>query len=134
MSILDNLKRSEVAVYVSKFHKRGLGTLLANAAADAITEGIKSDKWKQYMALFCDTPEELERLTKPKENDPNETNYLKRMRAYILANAICSSDTGTVTANGVDERIDANLSDEAPPDVEDPAVLRAALGFDIPKF
>ena len=133
MTILDNLKRSEVAVYVSKFHKRGLGTLLANAAADAITEGINSDQWKQYMALFCDTPEELERLTKPKQNDPNET-YLKRMRAYILANAICSSDTGTVTANGVDERIDQNLSAQAPADVGDPAALRAALGFDIPRF
>lgn len=131
MSIYDNLRRTEVAVSMSKFKKTRLGTQLGNAATAAITNGPKSDEWKQYMALFCDTPEELERLTMPK---PGEDNYLPRMRAYIVANAVCASDTGTVTANGVDERIDEQLSAAAPEEVGDPAALRAELGFEIPKY
>ena len=130
MSIINNLKRSGAAVAISKFKQAGLGTQLANAAADAITKGVGSDEWNQYMALFCDTPEELELLTKPKEDEPA---YLRRTRAYILANSICSSDTGTRTANGVNVEIDNDVSASAADGVGDPAALRAELGFEIPQ-
>ncbi len=129
------MKRSEVAVIVSKFKKTGLGTQIGNAAVEAITAGPGSKEWKRYMALFCDTPEELERLTKPKAG---EDSYLRKARAYIVANAICASETGTVTANAVDERIDANLTAALSPEeaeaIGNPQTLRDELGFEITRF
>jgi hypothetical protein len=128
MSIIDNLKRTEVAVYVDNFKGGDLGRRIGNAAVKAIMKGFGSTEWKKYMALFCDTPEELERLTVEKETDPN---YMPQMRAYIVSNAVCAGDTGTRTANKVDGTdIEPAAGAAAAADVGNPAAVR---DFDIPQ-
>src|SRR4051812_17564473 len=84
-----------------------LGKRVSNAAVAALTNGIHSNEWKQYMSLFADNTAQLERLTVPNPNtDPA---YLPLMRAYIVSNAICDIGTPAHTANRIDERIDQDL-------------------------
>jgi hypothetical protein len=131
MSILDNLKRTEVAVYVSNFKKGDLGRKIGDAAVAAIMNGLKSKEWQQYMALFCDTPAELERLTVPKDG---EDDYLPQMRAYIVANAVCAGETGTRTSNKVDSRIEPIPDADVTAELADLAQLKTDVGFSIPQF
>lgn len=134
MSILDNLKRTEVAVAVDSFKKASnpsLGRRIAEAGVAAIMNGMDSDEWKKYMALFCDTREELQHLTVV---DPvHDPDYMPQMRAYMVANAICASDTGTQTANRVTEDVEPVPGVALAADTADPAELRAQLTFSIPQ-
>jgi hypothetical protein len=131
MSIIRNLQRTAVVVAVDTFLGGSLASQIGDAAVKAITEGMESDEWKQYMALFCDTKEELAQLTVVSEN---EGDYMPQMRAYIVANAVCAGDTGTETANGINNPIDPPSNAVAPEGTEDPAALRQELGFEIPQL
>jgi hypothetical protein len=125
MSIYDNLQRTHIAVALDK-HKKlsnpSLGTRIGEKAVDAIMNGIGSKEWVRYMALFCDTREELQRLTVP---DPdNDGNYMPQMRAYIVANAVCFSETFTQTANGVNRDVEPLPNTPVEEGVADPAAVR----------
>lgn len=134
MPILDNLKRTHIAVALDNFRnpdaEPSLGKRIGEAAVAAIMKGIESDEWKLYMSLFCDTREELQRLTVP---DPaNEEDYMPQMRAYMVANAVCFSETFTQTANGVDRNVEPIPGIPVTANVADPAALRGQLTFSIP--
>ena len=134
MSILENLKRTQVAVTIDNFKKAtdpSLGTRIGRAAVAAIMNGIGSDEWKRYMALFCDTREQLQRLTV--EDTDNEEDYMPQMRAYMVANAVCFSETFTQTANGVGRSVEPIPGVPLLAETPEPADLRAQLTFSIPQ-
>lgn len=89
MSIKDNLEKARKVVHKDK---TGLGVTkeLREAAIEAITHGINSEQGKKYMALFCETKNELALLTVARED---EANYMPQMRAYTPADAICTPDS-----------------------------------------
>jgi len=114
MSILLNLKKVHAAVVTDNtkaamgIAEAGkLGEAIGRKAVMALTGGIKSDAWKEYMALFANNATELERLTTPQQD---EEDYLPRFRAYIVSNAICGASTDTGTNDRVGETIDSGFS------------------------
>lgn len=134
MSILGNLKRTHIAVALDKYKnpaaRPSLGERIGEKAVEAIMNGIGTKEWERYMALFCDTREELQRLTVP---DPeNDGDYMPQMRAYIVANAVCFSETFTQTANGVRSDVEPIPGVPVGDDVGEPAALREQLTFSIP--
>ena len=128
MSIINNLRRSGVAVYEDKLQGGDLATRIGTAAMDAMMKGINSTEWKRYMALFCDTKDELAQLTLER---PTDGTYMRQMRAYIVANAVCTGATGTETQIHVSKNIEPG-GVAAPAGTDDPATLRQQLGFSIP--
>jgi hypothetical protein len=112
MKILKKLEKLHDIVKHDNEHgnpKGALGKKLSDAAVAAITNGIKSPEWVQYMSLFADNDAQLKRLTVP--NPQNDPSYLPLMRAYIVSNAVCDVGTNNHTAKNIDERVDAGLSD-----------------------
>ena len=87
---------------------QALSRRISDAAVAAVTNGIKSEEWRQYMSLFADNAQQLERLTVPQEGEPE---YFRLMRAYIVSNAVCDAGTNAHTANKIDGRIDQGLSE-----------------------
>lgn len=131
MSIKSNLERTQKVVKHDIEQGGDLAERIGRAAVAAITKGLKSDEWKRYMALFCDTKEELAQLTVVRDN---EDDYMPKMRAYIVANAVCAADTGTEVAAGVNEDIEPQAGFVAPEGTQDPAVLRQELQLEIPQL
>ena len=123
MKILEKLQRLNTIVTNDRDHGTPpglLGKQLSLAAVAAITNGIKSEDWKQYMSLFADNAAQLERLTVPK---PTDEDYLPLFRAYIVSNAVCDITTTTNTANKIDERVDKNLNSDVDNQVVRPFVI-----------
>lgn len=131
MTIKRNLERTAVAVIVNLFNGGDLADRIGTAAVAAITKGMGTDEWNQYMALFCDTKEELAQLTLVR---PGDNDYMPQMRAYIVANAVCAGDTGTETANGIIENVEPPAGVAAPEETANPIALREQLGFSIPQL
>ena len=130
MSIRKNLERTAAAVAVNSFNGGDLADRISEAAVEAIMKGIGTHEWNKYMALFCDTKEELAQLTVVRETDDY---YMPKMRAYIVANAVCAADTGTETAAGVNASVEPPAGVGAPAGTDDPEALRQELGFSIPE-
>lgn len=123
MSIKDNLRNARQAV-----GKDGAGVGVAGqlreAAIKAITNGIKSEDGMKYMALFCDTKNELALLTNA---TAGEANYLPQMRAYTPADAVCIPTTNNgFAARLLDEAVLLNAVDDAdvPEDTPEPSDIR----------
>jgi hypothetical protein len=112
MSILKNLQKVNAAVVLDNVNGNPptLGKQIGNAAVAAITGGIASPAWKDYMSIFADNAEQLERLTVQKQG---EADYLPQLRAYIVSNAVCDATTTTATANRVSNTIDVGLGEAA---------------------
>ena len=88
--------------------KLALGNLLKNHAIKAMMKGIGSDEWRQYMSMFADNQQQLDRLTTAEEN---EGQWLRESRAYIVSNSVCATATNTKTKNGVaTDQLDGGLS------------------------
>ena len=100
MGIMKNLEKMHVAVVVDKFNgsPNGIGQKLSKAAIDAIMSGFGSPKWREYMSLFADNPEQLKRLTEVQGTD---LSYYPEARAYIVANAVCGAGTTGQTGQAV---------------------------------
>jgi len=130
MSIRKNLERTAAAVAVDSFNGGDLADRISAAAVEAIMKGIGTHEWEKYMALFCDTKEELAQLTVVRETD---NDYMPKMRAYIVANSVCAADTATETAAGVNEAVEPPAGVAAPSGTGDPETLRQGLGFSIPE-
>jgi len=112
MSIFKNLKKVHAAVTADLVNDAPTLSALINAAAvKAIMGGKDSDEFKSYMAIFADNPEQLERLTVPKDGEPA---YIAQMRAYIVANAICDAGTNAHTGNKVTSQIDGDPANNVP--------------------
>jgi hypothetical protein len=115
MSILKNLQRVAAVVAADDLNGGKFGESLKNTAIEAMVTGINSPAGEAYMSMFADNAQQLARLTKPdKANDPD---WLPQSRAYIMANSICGTITGTRTQLNVDMRIDLGLSEA--PDADD---------------
>lgn len=110
MTLLNNLKKVRAAIADDSVTNdpSPISSALNIAAMAAMFEGMpKGDntktKWADYMAIFCENSAQLTRLT---VEDPNEDEYLKQMRAYIVADGICDPGTNFNIPMHVDPRID----------------------------
>jgi hypothetical protein len=117
MKITDNLRKVNVAVVLDTFHGGNLGIRIGQLAIKALTRGINTTAWENYMRLFADNQEQLDRLTK---ESPDDTDWLIQSRAYIVSNAICDAQTKTDTLQNVRLEIDDNLAVAASPGFEKP--------------
>ena len=128
MSIKDNLQKARNAILKDG---TGLGVAkdIREAAIEVVTNGLKSEQGKRYMALFCDTKHELARLTVESDSDAN---YMPRMKAYTPADAICIPETGAGFAARIlspDIVLEPVADSELPADTPDPKDIRDAALF-----
>lgn len=116
MSIMRNLDKVHVAVVLDNFRGRQFGSNLKAAAVAALSRGVGSDEWREYMKFFADNEEQLTRLS---VESPDDADYIRESRAYIVANAICGAASTGQTGLNVDARIEvANTNPDgtiAPP-------------------
>jgi hypothetical protein len=124
MSIKDNLEKARKAIAndIAKGDKAlGLAKDVGEAAIEAVTYGLVSDQGKKYMALFCDTPNELLQLTAVRETDED---YMPQMRAYIPADGVCQPSTNSQFATRVDENIEPPPGSDALAGATEPSAIR----------
>jgi hypothetical protein len=126
--IKQRLLKVQAAVVVEKANGGGsLGEQIGLAAERAMIEGMNSDAWKAYMSLFADSADQLKRLTTTELDGEDDAQYLPRMRAYIVANAVCAPGTDAATIKGlvgIPSDIDAARPDGEPlSETADPAVV-----------
>ena len=124
MSIFNNLRKAHAAIVVDQT-KKGLdpqnpnvGTLGAQVntmAVDALTNGVGTDAWNEYMKLFASNAAELAQLADPQKTEGvagAQAAWLRQMRAYIVSNAICDIGTNGKTFDKING--DINIADDAP--------------------
>ena len=105
-TIRERLNQTGAAMNNAAFRVQ-LGMRLKQAAIEALTGGIGSEKWNEYMSLFASNQQQLTRLTVRAEG---EDWRVTESRAYIVANAICGADSTTQTSLRVQGVIDADLA------------------------
>ena len=123
MSIKDNLAKARQAI-IKDAAGLGVARDIREAAIEAVTHGIHSDQGKKYMALFCDTKNELARLTVLSDDDAN---YMPQMRAYTPADAICTPETNTGFAARLlrpDIELEPLADADVPADTPEPSDIR----------
>ncbi len=103
--------------FVSTPAGAGAGTLLQAQATEAITKGIGSDAWIEFVSNFASNPDQLKRL---KGDDVLITKpWGKIVLAYLPANAMCGTGTTTYTTRNMPpvfkDALDKDLSDEVVP-------------------
>jgi hypothetical protein len=84
-----------------------IGNQLKYDAVDAIMFGVDSPQWEKYMRHFAENKEQLARLTL--NDDMQENSDVRSSCAYIVANAVCGTQTGTQTYKLVNSVIDAGI-------------------------
>jgi len=122
MSILNNLKKAHAAIVLDQTKKAvdpnnpNLGKLGAQVnamAVEALTDGIDTDAWNEYMKLFASNPAELAQLADPAKTEGvagAQATWLRQMRAYIVSNAICDIGTNGKTFDKING--DINIADD----------------------
>jgi hypothetical protein len=106
--IIKRVGEIHVAVVKDKETRDGeLADALSKLAVAAIMEGFGKPAWRKYMSVFADNPEQLTLLTEPAGNP--EPDYLPKVRAYIVANAVCAAGTNTATTNGLTPQMKASI-------------------------
>jgi len=85
---------------------------LRAAAIDALVAGMTRDgkpttEWAAYMDHFQKNSTELARLTTDKTDCDD---YTKTARAYLVGNGLCLPITETTMMQGIDESLDATLT------------------------
>jgi len=124
MSIFNNLKKAHAAIVVDQTKKAldpqnanvgTLGAQINTMAVEALTNGLGTDAWKDYMTLFASNAAELAQLADPTKTEgvPGaQAAWLRQMRAYIVSNAICDIGTNGKTFDKING--DINIVDDAP--------------------
>lgn len=113
MSIQQNIKNMITAIEKDE----SLSQTLRLEAVEAIYDGPGSKAWKDYLSRFA-TPgnkAELARLTG--ENDvpcPQNADYARVARAYLIANITCGTPTYKRLHEGVDNNLDLTLPPNTP--------------------
>ncbi|MBV8857865.1 MAG: hypothetical protein JOZ02_13100 [Acidobacteria bacterium] len=129
MSMKDNLQKARKAINNDPT-AIGVAKELREAAIEVITHGgIESELGRKYMALFCDTKNELARLTVASDSDAN---YMPRVRAYTAADAICIPETGAGFAARIlspDIVLEPVADEEVPADMKEPSTIRDVALF-----
>jgi len=122
MSILNNLRKAHAAIVLDQTKKAlepnnpelgKLGAQVNALAVEALTKGINSDAWKDYMKLFASNEAELAQLadtTKTEGVAGAQAAWLRQMRAYIVSNAICDIGTNGKTFDKING--DINIADD----------------------
>jgi hypothetical protein len=99
-TIIEKVGEIHIAVVTDKEQGNGaLADALSKLAVEAIMEGFGKPAWRKYMSIFADNTDQLKLLTE-RQGDP-EPDYLPKVRAYIVANAVCAAGTNTATTNGI---------------------------------
>ncbi|MET0648057.1 MAG: hypothetical protein ABW208_15685 [Pyrinomonadaceae bacterium] len=107
-SIIEKVGEIHIAVVKDKELKNGaLADALSKLAVEAIMEGFGKPAWLKYMSIFADNTDQLKLLTERQGNP--EPDYLPKVRAYIVANAVCAAGTNTATTNGITKEQKAML-------------------------
>ncbi len=93
MKIAEKIKESNDGIVKDiKAGNHEKANALGKLAAEAMFDGIKSRKWKEYMNTYITNQKQLERLCgEDAEYLANDDN--KRALAYIVGNSICTVDT-----------------------------------------
>ncbi|HEY0723258.1 MAG TPA: hypothetical protein VGD41_04610 [Pyrinomonadaceae bacterium] len=120
MSILNNLRKAHAAIVLDQTKRAlqpnnpdlgKLGGHINELAVDALTHGLGSDAWTDYMTLFASNPAELAQLADPaKTEGVAGAAWLRQMRAYIVSNAICDIGTNGKTFDKV--TADVNIAED----------------------
>lgn len=132
-TIKQRLLKVQAAVVQEKANGGGpKGELIGLAAEKAMRDGINSEAWKDYMALFADSADQMARLTTDTLDGTNT--WLPRARAYIIANAVCTPDTDAATIKGISGLgdIDAKKPNGQPLDETPDPVIVARRPVQIP--
>lgn len=115
MSIMNNLKMAHAAIVVDLTKKSldpndpnlgKLGPEINKMAVDALTGGVGSVEWTEYMRLYASNEAELAHLADPNKKDA----WLRQQRAYIVSNAICDIGTNGKTHDKVG--VEINIADD----------------------
>jgi hypothetical protein len=121
MSILNNLRKAHAAIVLDQTKKAldpnnpdlgKLGAQVNALAVDALTHGLGTDAWNDYMTLFASNPAELAQLADPAKTEGvagAQAAWLRQMRAYIVSNAICDIGTNGKTFDKING--DINIAD-----------------------
>ena len=126
MSIFNNLKLAHLAIVRDQTqhsimpdpnnpNSGKLGAEFNKMAVEALTAGIGSQAWTDYMKHFASNQKELDRLA-DKNMTPND-GWLRQQRAYIVSNSICDTGTQGKTTEKVDDGINLSAADSLPDDV-----------------
>ena len=129
MSILNNLKKAHAAIVLDNTQAAlgvantgTLGARVNNMAVDALTNGLGTVQWQDYMHLFASNADELAQLADPARTEGvagAQAAWLRQMRAYIVSNAICDIGTNGRTFDRING--DINIQNDA----EDAAFIAA---------
>lgn len=105
--IIKKVGAIHIAVVKDKETRGGeLAEALSKLAVEAIMEGVGKPAWRKYMSIFADNPDQLKLLSEPGNPEPD---YLPKVRAYIVANAVCAAGTNTATTNGLSPQMKSSL-------------------------
>lgn len=97
--IVERIGEIHIAVVMDKETKNEeLGAKLSELAVAAIMAGLGEPEWRKYMSIFADNTDQLELLSVATLNEPD---YLPKVRAYMVSNAVCAAGTNTATTNGL---------------------------------
>jgi hypothetical protein len=108
MKIIENAKKVQRALLHDVMVGGDLAVQLQKKAVLAIRGGKDSAEWKEYMAIFADNEEQLQRLL---GNDPavaDQTWFLEST-AYLVSNGVCTSPSAAHFINDVNPQLDDGL-------------------------
>ena len=124
MSILNNLKKAHAAIVLDQTRQAlepqnpnlgRLGAQINSFAVEALTHGLGSDQWNDYMTLFASNAAELAQLADPARTEGvagAQAAWLRQMRAYIVSNGICDIGTNGRTFDKING--DINIQQDQP--------------------
>jgi hypothetical protein len=110
MAISDNISKKAKAIHdefqefqAGRIPDTPIGTKVQELSCLAILGGNKSQAWIDYMTLFKETAQELDRLI---PRDGSTTDPREKARAYLVSNGMCGMGTTDTLANTVDKTLD----------------------------
>ena len=111
MAISDNINDKAAKIHdefldfqAKKIAATPIATEVRTKSTEAIHQGSQSQAWVKYMKLFAKSEQELDRLIPGKEENPDPE--LQKVRAYLVANGMCSMGTTSQLINNVGARLD----------------------------
>ena len=110
MAISENITKKAKAIHdewqdfqAGRITDTPVGKEVQNLAVLAILGGNGSQAWIDYMTLFKETTQELDRLI---PRDGSTTDEKQKVRAYLVSNGMCGMGTTDQLLNQVDNKLD----------------------------
>lgn len=105
MSIMQNME--SVLVEAGNDPSGNIAKTIGYRAVEAMFKGVGSKEWEEYMKIFANSTEELNRLTL--KDSESQMADVRRNIIYIAAYAACGAITLTTLREAVDPVIDTGL-------------------------